>query len=82
MRTPHIAVGCLGWVGEERRRLQHGERDDRQLIKIFEAQSEINSHMRLLREEEWQFTCNNFTRPAIVHKLRFVREKGDSGSGD
>jgi hypothetical protein len=76
--TPYIAVGCVGWVGEERRRMHHGTEDSRQLVKIFEKQWEMNSHLHYLREEEWQFTHNHFNRPKIVHKLRFVREKEES----
>lgn len=76
--TPYIAVGCVGWVGEERRRMHHGREDTRQLVKIFEKQWEMNSHLHYLREEEWQFTHNRFNRPKIVHKLRFVREKEES----
>ena len=77
MKIPYIAVGCVGWVGEERRRIYHGTEDNRQLVKVFEKQQEINSHMHHLREEEWRFTRNN--RPKIVHKLRFVREREESG---
>jgi hypothetical protein len=73
-KIPYVAVGCVGWVGEERRKMHHGSEDNRQLVKIFEKQWEINSHMQHLREEEWLFTRNNFNRPKIVHKLRFVRE--------
>lgn len=77
-KTPFVAVGCVGWVGEERRRMHHGSDDNRQLVKVFEKQWEINSHMHHLREQEWQFTRNNFERPKIVHKLRFIRERGES----
>ena len=76
--TPYIAVGCVGWVGEARRQIHHGAEDSRQLVKIFDKQWEMNSHLHHLREEEWQFTHNRFNRPKIVHKLRFVREKGES----
>ncbi|KAG0648217.1 hypothetical protein D0Z07_5311 [Hyphodiscus hymeniophilus] len=78
-KIPYVAVGCVGWVGEERRRMHHSSEDNRQLVKVFEKQREINSHMHRLRKEEWQFTRNAFNRPKIVHKLRFVREREESG---
>ena len=77
-KTPYVAVGCVGWVGEERRRMHHGSEDNRQLVKIFEKQWEMNLHMLHLREEKWQFTHHHFNRPKIVHKLRFVRETEES----
>jgi hypothetical protein len=77
-QTPYVAIGCVGWVGEERRRLHHGSEDTRQLVKIFEKQGEMNAHLHYLREEAWQFTHNHFNRPKIVHKLRFARDKGES----
>lgn len=78
LEAPYVAIGCVGWVGEERKRMHHGSEDSRQLVRIFEKQWEMNSHMHHLREEEWQFTHNHFNRPKIVHKLRFVREKDHS----
>jgi hypothetical protein len=79
LKTPYIAVGCVGWVGEERRKMHHGTEDHRQLVKVFERQWEMNAHLQYLREEEWQFTHRHFERPKIAHKLRFVREKEEEG---
>lgn len=78
VKTPYVAVGCVGWIGEERRKIHHGSEDNRQLVKIFELKSEMNAHMSFLREEEWRFTHDRFDRPKIAHKLRWARERRES----
>ena len=77
VRRPYIAVGCLGWTGQERRSIRHGNEDTRQLVTIFENDSEMKAHLNFLREEEWKFT-QRFDRPKIVHSLRRARERKES----
>lgn len=59
VKIPHIAVGCLGWPKDERRSIYPGQRrdeDSRELIAVFEEESEMKAHLRSIREEEWSFT--------------------------
>lgn len=54
-KMPYIAVGCLGWVGLERRSIWHGSEDKRQLLMVFENYGEMKNHLAYLREEQWKF---------------------------
>lgn len=82
IKMPYIAIGCLGWIGGERRRMRHGREDNRQLVKVFEMLWEMNAHMKFLREEEWRFTQDRFERPRIAHRLRWAREMNEVGGGE
>jgi hypothetical protein len=81
-KIPYIAVGCLGWTGNEPRYLRHG--NNRQLLKVFENHAEMKAHLAYIREEEWKFTQERFVRPKIAHNLRWVRngERPVNGIGE
>ena len=77
-RMPYIAVGCLGWTGPDRRSLQHGAEDSRQLLTVFENFAEMKAHLAYLRDEQWKFTLQQkLDQPRIVHKLRRVLNHGE-----
>lgn len=79
--TPRIAVGCLGWTGEERRKIHHGSHDNRQLVAVFQDYAAMKEHQKLLQEEEKTFTRERFgqTIPSFVLKLRQAREASKTG---
>jgi hypothetical protein len=70
--VPRIAVGCLGWTGSERRNMHHGEEDKRQLVAIFRNGDDMKEYLKMLREEEWNFTQQRFQhgRPKLTLRLR------------
>jgi hypothetical protein len=78
IKRPYIAVGCLGWTGEKRRNIRHGSEDTRQLVTVFENDTEMKAHLNFLRDEEWKFTQERFHRPKIDHNLRRARERKES----
>jgi hypothetical protein len=88
IKKPYIAVGCLGWVGLERRSMHHGLEDHRQLVAVFENDREMKAHAASLREEEWQFVQERFQQGRPKLKLNFRkpgdysrRQSSSSGSG-
>ncbi|KAG4427223.1 hypothetical protein IFR05_017294, partial [Cadophora sp. M221] len=56
IKTPYIAVGCLGWTGAERRKMHHGKQDTRELVAVFENEAQMKVYLAGVREEEWRFT--------------------------
>jgi hypothetical protein len=78
--VPYIAVGCVGWSGIERRIIQHGGGDNRQLVAVFENLDEIKAHLASLREEEWKFTKKHIDRPKVFEKIRRAMER-EAGEG-
>ncbi|KAH8682807.1 hypothetical protein BGZ60DRAFT_398766 [Tricladium varicosporioides] len=74
--TPHIAIGCLGWTGADRRRLHHGNEDSRQLVAVFEDAGAMKNHLKALRDEEWKFTHGQSTGavPSFLLKLQRAQE--------
>ncbi|KAL5319359.1 hypothetical protein ACEPPN_012410 [Leptodophora sp. 'Broadleaf-Isolate-01'] len=85
VRTPYIAVGCLGWTGDERRKMHRGEQDTRELVAVFENEAQMKVHLAGVREEEWRFTQElQLGRPVL--KLNFRkgegREDGKSERGE
>jgi hypothetical protein len=70
--VPRIGVGCLGWTGSERRRMHHGDEDRRQLVAIFRNFDDMKEYLKMLREEEWNFTQQRFQhgRPKLTLRLR------------
>lgn len=88
IKKPYIAVGCLGWVGLERRSMHHGLEDHRQLVAVFENDREMKAHAASLREEEWRFVQERFQqgRPKLTLNFRKQgqdsrRQSSSSGSG-
>lgn len=80
-RMPYIAVGCLGWTGPDRRSLQHGAEDSRQLLTVFENFAEMKAHLSYLRDEQWKFTLQQrLDQPKIVHKVHRVLNPGEAAS--
>jgi hypothetical protein len=76
---PYVAVGCLGWTGPDRRSLQHGAEDSRQLLAVFENTAEMKAHLAYLRDEQWKFTLRQrLDQPKIVHKLRRVLNREEA----
>lgn len=73
---PQIAVGCLGWVGKDKWKLQHENDDNRQLIHMFNTESAMKEHQQRFREEAWKFTQERFShgQSSIVAKLQRARE--------
>jgi hypothetical protein len=59
-KIPYIAVGCLGWVGEEKSKIRHGDEDHRELIAVFAGYAEIKMHLNVMREEEMRFLKERF----------------------
>jgi hypothetical protein len=78
IKKPYIAVGCLGWVGPERRSMHHGSEDHRQLVAVFENDKEIKAHAASLREEEWKFVQERFHHQRPKLKLKFRERRDDS----
>ncbi|CZT12789.1 uncharacterized protein RAG0_16493 [Rhynchosporium agropyri] len=76
-KTPFVAVGCLGWTGKERRKMNHGKQDTRELVAVFENEAQMKAHLAGVREEEWRFTQElQLKRPVL--KLRFKNlEEGE-----
>lgn len=74
--VPQIAVGCLGWVEEDKWKLQHDNDDNRQLIHVFDTDSAMKEHQQRFREEAWKFTQERFShgQSSIVAKLQRARE--------
>lgn len=68
-KMPYLAVGCLGWVGLERRSLWHGTEDRRQLLTVFENYGEMKNHLAYLREEQWTFIQQQRSQSKGNHKL-------------
>lgn len=88
VKKPYIAVGCLGWVGLERRSMHHGSEDRRQLVAVFENGNQMKAHAASLREEEWRFVQERFQQGRPKFKLNFRQRRDDlthqpasSGSG-
>jgi hypothetical protein len=78
--VPRIAVGCLGWTGSERQSMHHGDEDKRQLVAIFKNGEDMKEHLKMLREEEWNFTQQRFQhgRPKLTLRLRPGVQPGSS----
>ena len=78
--VPQIAVGCLGWTGSERQSMHHGHEDKRQLVAIFKNGADMKEHLKMLREEEWNFTQERFQhgRPKLTLRLRPGVQPGSS----
>lgn len=79
IKTPHIAIGCLGWTGADRRRLHHGNEDSRQLVAVFEDAGAMKDHLKALRDEEWNFTHGQSTStvPSFLLKLQRAQEASE-----
>jgi len=86
-KTPYIAAGCLGWIGEAPKRVQRGNEGNRQLVAVFEEKWEIFSHIHRLKQEEVQVTRSLrqgeedrcLRRPTNLHEHRCVSsEEGES----
>jgi hypothetical protein len=75
-KTPHIAVGCLGWTGPDGKRLYHTNEDNRQLVGVFESYGAMKDHQQSLRDMEWKFTRDRFSipKPSIIAKLQRAKE--------
>ncbi|KAH7310024.1 hypothetical protein BKA65DRAFT_559341 [Rhexocercosporidium sp. MPI-PUGE-AT-0058] len=79
-KTPYIAVGCLGWTGKERRKMNHGKQDTRELVAVFENEAQMKVHLAGVREEEWKFTQElQLGKPVL--KLNFRRVEGRKDAG-
>lgn len=78
VKKPYIAIGCLGWVGLERRSMHHGSEDRRQLVAVFENSNQMKAHATSLREEEWQFVQERFQQGRPKFKLNFRQRRDDS----
>lgn len=59
-KIPYIAVGCLGWVGDERGKLHHRDEDGRQLVAVFDGHTQMKEHLNAMREEEVKFLKERF----------------------
>lgn len=81
-KMPFVAVGCLRWVGEERRRMVHREEDRRELVAVLENHLQIRAHATVLRQEEKQFMKEQFSsrRPGLI--LNFRRPRWDGLGGN
>jgi hypothetical protein len=79
-KPPHIAVGCLGWIGIDGKRLYHANEDNRQLLEVFESYGEMKDHQQELRYQEWKFTRDRFSspKPSIIAKLQKAIELSES----
>ncbi|KAK0101126.1 hypothetical protein ONS95_012892 [Cadophora gregata] len=78
-KVPYIAVGCLGWTGTERRKMNHGAQDTRELVRVCENEAQMKEHLRDVREEEWKFTQEmQKGRAGLKMKLNF-KVKGGAG---
>jgi len=73
VEIPYIAVGCLGWIGNERRKIHHDKEDKRELVAIFENSSEMKAHLVLLRKEWWHFTQTQSDHQKIIRNLQRLR---------
>jgi hypothetical protein len=67
---PYIAVGCLGWVGDERWRLQRGERDTRELIRVLEGYAMMHNHKKELESERRRFMEQRGWDDRLIRNLR------------
>jgi hypothetical protein len=77
--VPRIAVGCLGWTGSERQSMHHGDEDKRQLVATFKNGDDMKEHLKMLREEEWNFTQRfQHGRPKLTLRLRPGVQPGSS----
>ncbi|KUJ11570.1 uncharacterized protein LY89DRAFT_227657 [Mollisia scopiformis] len=70
VRIPYIAIGCLGWTGNERRQMHHGSGDNRQLLAVFDNQSQMMTHLSSVREEEWRFIQERRSQARLTLHLR------------
>jgi hypothetical protein len=70
-RIPYIAVGCLGWVGEEKRQLSHPSEHKRELVAVFDSQAELKEHLVKMRDEEVNFLQTRFHGKQTGFKLNF-----------
>lgn len=70
LKMPYIAVGCLGWVGGSRTRIEHGENETRQLVAVLESQNELKEHLGKMRREEMGFLKKRFSQSSGF-KLKF-----------
>ncbi|KAE8442936.1 hypothetical protein EG329_002540 [Mollisiaceae sp. DMI_Dod_QoI] len=71
VRVPYISVGCLGWVGDERRKMHHGDGDNRRLVAICDNYSQMMMHLSSVREEEWRFIQERGSKPSLRLNLRW-----------
>ncbi|CAG8974846.1 hypothetical protein HYALB_00000461 [Hymenoscyphus albidus] len=76
--VPEIAIGCLGWVGEEKSKLHHMFEDNRQLLHIFTTDSAMRDHQQRVREEAFMFTQKkrnvSQARDGLIEKLQRAQE--------
>lgn len=69
--VPYIAVGCLGWVGNERRTMHHGDGDNRQLVAVCDNHAQMMTHLNSVREEEWRFIQERRSQPRLALNLHW-----------
>ncbi|KAM3082304.1 hypothetical protein ACMFMG_004748 [Clarireedia jacksonii] len=69
-QLPYIAIGCLGWTGDDRWSMQHGDGDTRELMGIFESYATMHIHKKALENERRMFTEQRVMDPELVRKLR------------
>ncbi|CZR60176.1 uncharacterized protein PAC_10072 [Phialocephala subalpina] len=71
VRVPYIAVGCLGWVGNERRTMHHGDGDNRRLVAVCDNHAQMTMHLNSVREEEWRFIQERRSQPRLALNLHW-----------
>jgi hypothetical protein len=76
VKIPYIAVGCLGWVGDERRTMHHGDEDKRQLVAICDTHAQMMAHLNSVREEQWNFIQARRADPKLVMNLHWRQGAG------
>lgn len=76
--VPYIAVGCLGWVGTERRKMHHDGGDNRRLVAVCENHAQMMIHLNSVREEEWRFIQEHRSQPKLALNLRWQKASVDS----
>lgn len=77
-RVPYIAVGCLGWTGDDRWSMQHGDRDTRELIAVFENYAQMHIYKKALEKERRRFTEQRIADPKLFQNLRSVDVSHDT----
>lgn len=75
VKIPYIAIGCLGWTGEEKGKLVHGEEDARQLVAVFDSHAQMKDYLGVMREEEVRFLKERFEGKNSGFKLKFREGK-------
>jgi hypothetical protein len=69
-QLPYIAVGCLGWIGDDRWSMQHGDRDTRELIRVLESYATMHTHKKALENERRRFIAQRVVDDKLIRNLR------------